>query len=1152
MTVEMEDVKDNLHFPYVWIYNWSQERFYCLPSLGPEDERARDPIAVTLSPNFSAKYNHLVLITRNVESLRHKLSLLKKETFGITRVCVLSDQVGHLIMQQRTPEEIMRGEHVGVPVLIFCRQARWLSAILENNYYFFHIEAMGKFQSSIQCFFNVRRMENGHFKSRGLFRLLEKKKGGTFDDRGIEERLQYVSEGEADYFVPPYKCTSLAVRAIRLDGGFPQGDTSYDRLCAVTFETVTVYPSSLPPPLARGRTTRVFTLCPDERRRIPQDNGQEEEEEEVLISTFSSERELLANVMEYLRLPTSIYVMGWNCRQFDFPFLFNRLVYYEALSAYVRDDRWRRVLRGIEAADPCPPWKLSIDILDFRKRYFPKHLAVNPPSNRIEDVAKSVLPDYVEEKTRRVGHAQNVAATLALIEKKDKEEESVAEEVVIGYARSLIAHGRRRAKLVMRLQAALNVIQVLLPLSQMADVNPGDCVHYNSTRVAVTYMRNYYQSSVFAPLDVNVLQGEGNRGRLKEEAAEKYYYSRGKKDGSGRDTTTFRGGLVLEPEVGIHRTTPGLGGGDDILGCLDFASLYPSIMITYNAARGYVTSVSRETYRKNQRVYDQHFEVLLLLLEGNDNDDDTVYLTAKEGRAPISSLCLDLIRRRKEYKEKAPTMANALKTMVNALFGIHGLRSSVVYDQVVAAVITAYGRYHLTRLRKYLEGHYNQRLRVLYGDTDSVFIHFRAMRGETLELVASDYNAHLRRECAHTAIELAVEGRFECLILVRKKLYLAKKYNIGYKFSGFPQRLNPETQGLMTRALQNIVEIAARVKDPRLVLDSIYADIFQPLFRDVTRKNDETGGGGGGIPVKVQPLTWYASTSSKNYYVAKLYEEKTGRKIGWETYVPVHELIPLVQKPPPGKRYSLCLTSDLNPGLHTVNQSATITEFFSKTFDPILTAVSEKKKPWDNKPNLKEMSATYVAEQRCLSLLKYREAGYCVVDWSKVETFPRRNNDYFDFEEVWPHFHREGLDKWVNGMIKRPNVALRINLHTGSDENGYYHGGSYATLADYQGERRRFHSLKELSLMLTREMGIITPAERSLIRISVVQHRQPNAALAALDILGFLYDDAKPLSISQRQSLSGRDDTKLLILLPFVGVQIIQKKDDYRLTLRYY
>ena len=1109
--IQTVDGLANNNIRYVWIYGWNPaaEQFYCIPC--DEKKETRDPIAVNLSPSFAEKYNHLMIITKNVSQFRSRINTLN---LGISKVDVLADKTGHLIMNQLTPEEIINGDNVGTPVMIFCpKNIRLLYTILRDNYYYFYIESMGTYQHSVQCFFNYQRAyyNDREFNSRGLFEIISGKKD-------VEDSLRYVNDNKNN-LRPAYKIMAFDIEAARLDKKFPRGDTILDRLCTVAFQTKTVFPCPTKEEEIIKTDVLVYAPSPTIKNRLMNDGRFDHAD----VHYFGTEKELLENVVRYIYHSSAIYITGWNIIKFDYPFLINRLLHHQMVPRYISEDVLIRMYGEKDIFDLAPPWLLSIDTMECRKQYFPRNLPVNPPSNSIDETARTCLEGITKDKI----DIMKIHDAYRLMERNDQ-----TPNWIFDYLKTLIVYNIKDVELVTRLNEKLQVIQTLVPLSQMADLNPGDAIHYNATKIGVTFMKNNYQSSICAPIDPNLYRKRQSNAGLIPPSSSSYSDVDNDENTDKGKKGTYKGATVFEPDVGIHRK-------NGILGCLDFASLYPSLMLTYNITRGYVTRITNRAYLAKKELYDAHFVAL--------PQDDHVYLSLKNAKSPIYFLCTELISKRKIYKQIDPTIANALKIIVNSLYGICGLRGTMLYDPVVAALITAFGRYHLTKVRDYFRAHYPG-LRVLYGDTDSIFIHYDNNNITTLKKMSDDYNEKCLKG---TGIRLEAEATFECIIFIRKKLYLAKKTDgLGYKISGFPQRLNKATHRKMNDALKRIIDLTAASDDDTILLQRI-RHFYRSMFEDITRNDQDGGNDEDVLNIKVNPLKSYKSTCGKNYYVGHMYEKNTGEKIvDTNTYIPVYDLIPIVKKLP-GKRFSLCLVSEFDDTIHTLNKSASITEFFSKTFDPILQVFNKI----DNNNNfsLKDMSNRYISQLQSQSLLKYKSRGYyATYDFSSLTT-RRFNWLYIDFKYTWPSFHQAQLDKAINvNPNATPNVILNIHLHARDTSLFNQSSFSYATLANDASatkliSNRKFNCLSDLGTEVKNILKLGNKNQRGNKQLSKIKLRITNNVITTnnnnnqlqslLKLFCFIYQ--KKLNDSEIQSLKkfeADNDKKFLIVLPFVAI----------------
>ena len=1098
---------------HVWIYNWNaaREQFYCIPVLKDDKENgiARDPIAVNLSANFSLKYNHLVIVTNHPEEFQQRLALICK--LNCNSVKVLDDKEGYLIMKQLTAREIIAKRNKGVVVLVYTQRAKELYTLFKINYYFFFIESMGGYENSVQCYFNHMRRRNPSFGSRGLFRVNL--------SNTVEEGLHFISE-DVDICFPPYKITAFDIEAARFDDKFPTGNTVLDRLCTVAFQTVTVTCAAQPRQYTREENV-IFVYLPARKYMMKKDDTTT-----TTVIYCLSEKELLQRVLTYISLPNSgIFITGWNIMKYDYRFIFNRAVYYNLVPGYIPDYTFSRMCGMTEVFDIAPPWKLSIDTMECRKQFYPRHLVVNPPSNSIDATASALLPGGLGKTLIEITRINKVYMKMERMLSLDQED--------VEFMEQLVKYNIRDVQLVTDLNGVLQIVQTLFPLSALADLSPGDCINYNATKVCLTFMKNQFQSVMIAPIDYNMIYNRGNCGLLYNKTG-KYSHS-----GKGADLGkkgTYKGATVLEPDVGVHSTA----GQNKTLACFDFASLYPSIMRTFGIIRGYVTRIRVEEYEKDKDFYSTHFKPLYI-----PSDQQNVYLSLKNCvSSPIQYLCKSLIEKRKANKVKAPAIAAALKIINNSVYGLYGVKG-VLFDDVAVSMITGYGRECLLDVKVYFEEKFKG-LKVLYGDTDSIFVVFNNNESSTEEMV-SQYNRYLDAKYpVINALQLAVEAEFQCIIFIRKKLYMAKLCCGGYKLSGFPQRIAPKIHFMMMDALHGILDIV--IQSPHEKLPGLMEQFYQKLFN-----RHEGGGGEDFFNLKVKALDSYKSRTSKQYHVGFAYEKSTGIKIQDVAYISVCEVVPLVRKLP-RKSFCLCLETDYDYNLYCMNRSASLTEFLSKTFDPILLAIVDNPK---SEFTLKRLSQKYVETLHKESLLKHITNGYAIYDFSVCVCHQHPLLLKISTKYLWPEFYNRFVSNrsmrggsshsilWVledddeeGGEEK--NIRLNIMLHSKG-------GVSYATLCNgppsiFAGVERKFYSLNELGKLMG---DLVEKDVRSRIYVNICNPPLTKESSLAdiLKLIRFIYPDKSLLTSNQVANIDVSDD-KFIILLPFITVKRRSKNED--------
>jgi DNA polymerase-2 len=173
------------------------------------------------------------------------------------------------------------------------------------------------------------------------------------------------------------------------------------------------------------------------------------------------------------------------------------------------------------------------------------------------------------------------------------------------------------------------------------------------------------------------------------------------------------GGYVLDSQPGLY---------ENVL-VFDFKSLYPSIIRT--------------------------FRIDPLGMALGDETGVPGFKGARFSRT--ESILPDLIAEMHEAREKAKreqntALSQAIKIMMNSFYGVLGTPGCRFYDPALASSVTTRGHEIIMRTRDFIEA---KGYRVIYGDTDSVFVHAGAEKSEAEcrafgEGLAQDLNAWWR------------------------------------------------------------------------------------------------------------------------------------------------------------------------------------------------------------------------------------------------------------------------------------------------------------------------------------------------------------------------------------------------------------------------
>lgn len=264
----------------------------------------------------------------------------------------------------------------------------------------------------------------------------------------------------------------------------------------------------------------------------------------------------------------------------------------------------------------------------------------------------------------------------------------------------------------------------------------------------------------------------------------------------------YQGATVIEPKTGYY-TTP--------IPTLDFASLYPSIMIAHNIC--YSTLV-----RPGSRI-DVEYDT-------SPNDKRFVKKEAISGVLP--EILTELLSARKETRkilaqETDPfkkTVLNcrqlALKVSANSVYGFTGATVGKLPCLDISESVTAYGRamidltQRLVEEKYTVEHGYEHDAKVVYGDTDSVMVNFGDISlSEAIERgkEAAEYVSQSFIKPIHLEFEKAYQPY----------LLISKKHYAGYLHTSADGPGRIDAKGIETvrrdncRLVQNLLDKALRL-----------------------------------------------------------------------------------------------------------------------------------------------------------------------------------------------------------------------------------------------------------------------------------------------------------------------------------------------------
>jgi DNA polymerase elongation subunit (family B) len=183
---------------------------------------------------------------------------------------------------------------------------------------------------------------------------------------------------------------------------------------------------------------------------------------------------------------------------------------------------------------------------------------------------------------------------------------------------------------------------------------------------------------------------------------------------------TYQGATVLNCDAGFYT---------DPVVVLDFASLYPSLVRSYNLD---YTTIAKDTAQIER--YPERFQKF---------DNGYAFVKSEYHRGILPMIEAELAVERKNAKEKMKNakddveeavwnaIQGGIKIVMNSIYGLAGSPTSTVPCVPIASTITFLGRYNLGCSKEYVESNYcritgeppERKARVIYGDTGK-FIFF--------------------------------------------------------------------------------------------------------------------------------------------------------------------------------------------------------------------------------------------------------------------------------------------------------------------------------------------------------------------------------------------------------------------------------------------
>ncbi|ESL09236.1 DNA polymerase delta catalytic subunit [Trypanosoma rangeli SC58] len=446
------------------------------------------------------------------------------------------------------------------------------------------------------------------------------------------------------------------------------------------------------------------------------------------VCSCETEEEMLLEWVRFVKAIDPDIFTGYNISNFDFPYLLNRGAALRINAAF---HYW-----GRQVNERTVPREKKFQSKQMGNR---EYTELTLEGRVILDVMVVIQRDY---KLR--SYSLNAVSQHFLGEQKEDVHHSIISDLQQG------SEETRRRLAVYCLKDALLPVKLLERL--MIIVNNVEMARVTGVPIQWLLERGQ-QIKVFSMM-------------LRKVKAKSLVVPTVEYSGGGGDQRGYEGATVIEPLKGFYNCP---------IATLDFASLYPSIIIAHNLcystlvrpseiARYPAEMLSRtptgDTFVKQELFPGILPEVLQDLLAAR-----------KRAKALMKDIPMDSL----EYKVLNGRQL-ALKISANSVYGFTGAQVGKLPCLEVSSSVTAYGRLMIDQTKSLVESLYPG-VKVVYGDTDSVMIKCvtdeKGTDKERLECAMSFGKAAAEKVSSHflKPIKLEFEKVYFPFLLMNKKRY---------------------------------------------------------------------------------------------------------------------------------------------------------------------------------------------------------------------------------------------------------------------------------------------------------------------------------------------------------------------------------------------
>jgi len=430
------------------------------------------------------------------------------------------------------------------------------------------------------------------------------------------------------------------------------------------------------------------------------------------VLCFSEEKEMLKKFSEIIDEFDPDIITGYNIEDFDLPYILERFKQNKLAATFGRCTDKPVFSRKVGISYQC---NISGRIIVDSYQILKKDPWIKFMHYDLNTVAKELLGEgKIDIKYRDMDKYWN------------GDEEKI---------KKFISYAEKDAELALRIVLEKGLINKFVELAKLSGLLLQDTFGGQSIRVETMLMHEFKKRNILMPSKPS--NDEVDR-RIKE-----------------REKEELKGATVLEPVKGLH-----------CKGCiivLDFASLYPNIIRTFNIS-------------PDSLILDKKIEKSIKYIT---SPTGAKFVDAKIYEGVIPSVLRNMLETRKKIKKMMKkssgekkkifnAMQLALKTMANSFYGYTGFVLARLYVLDIANSITSFGRENLRKTKKMIEEKFQYK--VIYADTDSAFVETDITNLDKAKKVGEEISAYVSNNLPGY-LELEFEKIFRTFLILTKKRY---------------------------------------------------------------------------------------------------------------------------------------------------------------------------------------------------------------------------------------------------------------------------------------------------------------------------------------------------------------------------------------------